>query len=255
MPPRRAFLLAVLLPLTCAGQSNTSPKREVTVAAAANLIDVFQRIGPDFEAESGIHPVFSFASTAQLTLQIENSAPFDVFTAADSEHVAGLDQKHLLLPGSRTVYATGVLALWIPPGSKAPITRLEELTSSEVKVIAIAKPELAPYGQAAVETLQRLHIWDQVKAKVVYAENINIARQYGASGNADAVLTAYSLVLKESGKVIRVDENLHQPILQELGIVANSAHRDEARKFVNFLLNSKGRNILASFGYQVPSKR
>ena len=258
MPPRRSFLIlglgSILLPLCCTAQPHPSARSEVTVAAAANLIDVFQQIGPEFEAESGIHPVFSFASTAQLTQQIENSAPFDVFAAADSEHVAQLDQKHLLLPGSRAVYATGVLALWIPPGSKARLSRPQELTSADVKVIAIAKPELAPYGQAAVDTLQHLKIWDHVKSKVVYAENINMAKQYGVSGNADAVLTAYSLVLKESGKVIRVDENLHQPISQELGIVANSAHADDARKFVNFLVNGKGRDILANFGYQVPSK-
>jgi len=261
MPPRRTFLfLGLFLGLSSIlfrpyGTAQTRARSEVTVAAAANLIDVFQQVGPAFEAESGIHPVFSFASTAQLTQQIENSAPFDVFAAADSEHVAGLDQKHLLLPGSRAVYATGVLALWIPPGSQAHVTRIEELTSADVKVISIAKPELAPYGQAAVDTLQHLKIWDQVKSKVVYAENINMAKQYGVSGNADAVLTAYSLVLKESGKVIRVDENLHQPISQELGIVANSAHPDDARKFVSFLLNGKGRDILANFGYQLPPKR
>jgi ABC-type molybdate transport system substrate-binding protein len=176
---RRAFVVAGLLslvfPLRDAAQNHapdkqTSVKGEITIAAAANLIGVFQRIGPDFEAETGVHPIFSFASTAQLTRQIENFAPFDVFAAADSEHVAELEQKHLLLAGSRAVYATGVLALWIPPGSNAHPTSLEELTSAEVKVIAMAKPELAPYGQAAVDTLQRLHIWDQVKSKVVYAE-------------------------------------------------------------------------------------
>src|SRR5438477_51210 len=83
---------------------------------------------------------------------------------------------------------------------------------------AIAKPELAPYGQAAVETFEHLGIWRQVQPKVVYAENINAAKQYGVSRNADAVFTAYSLVLHEAGTVIRVDENLHRPIEQELGI-------------------------------------
>jgi len=253
-----AGLLALLVPLSAqngAPTKGTTAKGEITIAAAANLIGVFQKIGPDFEAQTGIHPVFSFASTAQLTQQIENSAPFDVFAAADSEHVAELEQKHLLTPGSRAVYATGVLALWIPPSSKAHVASLEQLTSSEVKVIAIAKPELAPYGQAAVDTLQHLHIWDQVKSKVVYGENINIATQYGTTGNADAVITAYSLVLKEAGKVIRVEESLHQPILQELGIVANSAHPEEAKKFVSFLLTGNGRSTLASFGYQLPKKR
>src|ERR1700761_6486160 len=98
----------------------------------------------------------------------------------------------MLLPGSRALYARGVLALWIPPASKTRIDKLQDLASPDVHVIAVAKPELAPYGQAAVETLQKLGIWDQVKERIVYAENISMAKQYGTSNNADAVFTAYS---------------------------------------------------------------
>ncbi|MFZ0336844.1 MAG: molybdate ABC transporter substrate-binding protein, partial [Terracidiphilus sp.] len=92
---------------------------EITIAAAANLMEVARVLGSDFEAQTKIHPVFSFGSTAQLATQIENSGPFDVFLAADAEHVDKLVREGLLLPGSDAVYATGVLALWIPPGSKA----------------------------------------------------------------------------------------------------------------------------------------
>lgn len=225
-------------------------KAELTVAAAANLTDVFQEIGPRFEAQTGIHPVFSFGSTAPLTQQIENGAPFDLFAAADSQHVDELETRKLLAPGSRAVYARGVLALWIPPRSKAPIGRLEDLASPEVHIIAVAKPELAPYGQATVETLRKLGIWDQVKDRIVYAENISIAKQYGTSQNADAVFTAYSLVIHEPGKVIPIDEALHQPIDQELGILASSKHPDESRKFVAFLLKGGGKKILTSYGYR-----
>jgi molybdate transport system substrate-binding protein len=233
---------------------NSKPERraEVTIAAAANLAAVCAQIGPRFEAQTGIHPVFSFGSTAQLTQQIENSAPFDVFAAADSKHVAELEQKGLLLAGSRAVYARGVLALWIPPSAPAGVTRIEDLTHPQVQFVAIAKPELAPYGEAAVETLQHLGIWQQLQSKVVYAENINSAKQYGMSRNAEAVFTAYSLVLNEPGKVIRVDENLHRPIEQELGIVAASPHRDRAGRFVEFLLRGEGRAMLQSFGYVTP---
>ena len=91
-----------------------------------------------------------------------------------------------------------------------------------------------------------------MRPKVVYAENINGAKQYGTSNNADAVFTAYSLVLKEGGKVIRVDESLHKPIDQELGIMAGAKHLDAARKFAAFLLAGKGREILAGFGYTMP---
>ena len=105
-----------------------------------------------------------------------------------------------------------------------------------MRVIAVANPKLAPYGAAAVETLQHAGIWDQVKAKIVYAENISMAKQYGTSKNADAVFTAYSLVLKEAGKVIQVDEALHQPIVQKLGVSgAVTSIATMAQSFTSFL--------------------
>lgn len=249
---RRFTVLAAVLALagTAAGQNSG---REVTVAAAANLSEVFQTIGPRFEAATGIHAVFSFASTAQLAQQIENGAPFDVYAAADVDHVAQLEKKGLLAPGTRAIYATGILALWIPPTSAARIDRAEDLTGATVKVIALAKPELAPYGLAARETLRKLGIWNQVEPKVVYADNISMAKQYGTSGNADAVFTAYSLVLKEGGKVIQIADQMHAPIDQALGVMAGSKHPDTARIFVDFLLNGKGRDILRSSGYRTPA--
>ena len=243
---RPAILLIVALFL------RAGPTPEVNVAAAANLSDVFQTVGAQFQAATGIHPVFSFGSTAQLTQQIENGAPFDVFAAADSSHVDQLEKEGKLIARSKAIYATGILALWIPSGSPAKITLLADLTSPEVRVIAIARPELAPYGEATVETLQHLGIWEQVKAKVVYGDSISMAKQYGTSGNADAVFTAYSLVLKEAGKVIQVDEKLHKPITQALGILGASHRQDAATKFTEFLLKGKGREILATHGYRIP---
>jgi molybdate transport system substrate-binding protein len=243
----KRLLLAVLIAqISCRHQP---PRPSLTIGAAANLTEVFGDVGSEFEKQSGIHPIFSFASTAQLARQIENSAPFDVFAAADSEHVAELDRKRLLVPGSRAVYARGTLALWIPAGSNARVNRIQDLALPDVHLIAIAKPDLAPYGQAAVETLERLQIWDQVKPKIVYAENISMAKQYGMSNNADAVFTAYSLVLHERGTILRVDETLHPPIDQELGIIAKSEHQDAARRFIDFLLHGAGKSILSAYGY------
>lgn len=244
-----ALLTACKTQTTAGAQAGST----VTVAAAANLTDVFGVIGPRFEAATGIHPLFSFASTAQLTQQIENSAPFDVFAAADAAHIDELDRRGLLLAGSRTVYARGVLALWVPPGTKAPINGIEDLRDPKIRFIAIAKPELAPYGQAAVEALQRLGLWKHVQGRIVYGENINVARQYGMSGNADAVFTAYSLVLHEPGKVVRVDSNLYHPIDQELGIMASSKHVEAARAFVDFLIRGAGKEVLLNSGYEPPA--
>jgi molybdate transport system substrate-binding protein len=237
---RALIFLAIALTLS-------AQKREVTVAAAANLSEVFQKIGPQFEIETGIHPVFSYASTAQLAAQIENGAPFDVFAAADTAHVVALDQKGLIAANSRAVYAIGILALWFPQGNAI---QLEDL--GQLKVIALAKPELAPYGLAAKQTLEKLGIWSKVEPKIVYADNISMAKQYGTSRNADAVFTAYSLVLKEPGKVIQIDEALHAPIAQAIGVVAASKNQAAAREFEKFLISGSGKEILHTSGYRSP---
>jgi len=255
MGSRHAALLIIVAfcaaPCQRSAQAADAAKREITVAAAANLTEVAQALGAEFETQTKIHPVFSIGSTAQLTTQIENSAPFDVFLAADAEHVDKLDHQGLLAPGSDAVYAVGVLALWIPPSSRAHVNTVDDLNANDVRVIAVANPKLAPYGEAAVETLQRAGIWDRVKDKIVYAENISMAKQYGASKNADAVFTAYSLVLNETGRVIQVDERLHQPIVQKLGVVARSQHLESAQLFTRFVLNGPGRAILARYGYKL----
>ncbi len=237
----KTFLSLIALAVIVSGQT----KREVTVAAAANLSGVFQEVGRSFEAATGIHPVFSFASTAQLSMQIDAGAPFDVFAAADVEHVDQLVKKRLIVAGSRAVYATGILALWSP---NASVSRIEDLPKA--KVIALAKPELAPYGAAARESLRKLGIWDRVGPRIVYADNISMAKQYGSSGNADAVFTAYSLVMKEGGKVIPISETLHAPLDQAIGIVAHSKNQVAAREFVRFLVQGKGREILRRSGYR-----
>jgi molybdate transport system substrate-binding protein len=248
---RRLLIAGLALTASMSGQT---AKREVTVAAAANLSEAFQRLGPPFEAATGIHPVFSFGSTAQLTAQIENGAPFDVFAAADVEHVRQLIEKHLIQPGAWAVYGTGILALWIPPNSTAQVSGPADLVQPSVKVIALAKPELAPYGLAARETLQKLGIWSKVEPKIVYADNINMARQYGSSGNADAVFTAYSLVMKEQGNVIPINDSLHAPIDQAMAILWASRNQAAGREFMNFLLAGKGRDILRESGYRVPAQ-
>ena len=172
----------------------------LTVAVAANLSSVIGEIGLLFESETGTHIVCSFGSTGNLAKQIEQSAPFDVFAAADTEHIEALDKKDLLVAGTVAIYARGRLALWAPGSTRTHIAAIEDLTKPSVRFVAIARPESAPYGRASVEALQALKLWRAVQPKVVYAENITMAKQYAQTGNADASFTAYSLVFREPGR-------------------------------------------------------
>lgn len=235
------FATAILGIVALAGCG--APPR-LTVAAASNLTEVFDEIGRAFTQETGIEVVFTYGSTAALAQQVEAGAPVDVFAAADTDHVAHLVLSRKLV--HHAVYGRGQLALWSP---HAGIKALKDLWRPEVKFVAIAQPELAPYGEAAVQTLRSSGLWDTVQPKLVYAGSVSQAKQLAATGNADATLTAYSLVFRQPGSILLIDPALHAPIDQALGVVAASTRPDEARKFTAFVLGPKGRAILIQNGY------
>ena len=248
-----ALLLAVLTALCCRSRENASEESQLTVAAAANLTDALGEIGPRFTSATGIRLVLSFGATADLAKQIENGAPFDVFLAADTEHVDQLESKGLLTPGSRAIYARGRLVVWLPPGSKLKVEKIPDITAKQFERIAIAKPDLAPYGRAAVESLRNLQIWSEVEKKVIYAQNVSQAKQYTATGNAEAAFIPLALVKPGEATYIELDEKLHQPIDQALGIVKESTKQSQARRLVDFLLSPEGRELLTKSGYKTPA--
>jgi len=240
---------------SCNYHSTTKPPapQELVVAAAANLTDVFSEIGPSFTSKTGIRVVFSFGATAELAKQIENGAPFDVFAAADTEHIDSLEHAGLLTPGTRAVYARGRLVLWLPAGSPLKIGRIEDITAKQFDRIAIAKPDVAPYGRAAVESLKQLGVWTQIEPRVIYAQNVSQARQYAATGNAEVAFIPLALVKTGDGSYLEVKENLHQPINQALAVLESSAKQDAARQFVSFILGPEGQQYLKAKGYSIPA--
>lgn len=252
-----AVLLTLALALSagaCGRGESESKGDELTVAAAANLTDAFGEIAKRFTARTGVKVTNSFGATADLSKQIENGAPFDVFASADVEHVEGLARKGLLAESPRGVYARGRLVLWLPPGGKASVGRVEDLAGDGVSKIAIAKPDIAPYGRAAVESLNALGLWAKVEPKVVYSQTVAQAKQFASSGNAEAAFVPRSLVREGEGTAIEIDARLHAPIDQSVGIVRASKRQDAARRFVEFLMSEEGQSVLKSFGYDAPAK-
>lgn len=250
-----AALLALLIGVSCrshSGKQRQEGSQDLTIAAASNLTGVLAEIGPRFTSKTGIHVVFSFGATADLAKQIENGAPFDVFAAADTEHVEQLDAKGLLTPGSRAIYARGRLVMWLPPNSKLKAERIEDITARPFERIAIAKPDVAPYGLAAVESLRALGIWNEIEGRVIYGQNVSQTKQYVATGNAEVAFIPLALVKPGEGRYIEVDEALHRPIDQALGVIKDSKKQAASRQFVDFLLSPEGRELLSQKGYRIP---
>jgi molybdate transport system substrate-binding protein len=245
-------LISALLVVSCHSRplvNNRSGNGELVVAAAANLSNVFIDIGAAFTRETGVRVVFSFGATADLTHQIQNGAPFDVFASADTAHVEQLEKEGLLTPGSLARYARGRLVLWLPPGSNLNISRVEDITAKSFERIAIAKPDVAPYGAATIESLRGLGIWNVIQSRVVYAQNVSQAKQYAATGNAEVAFLPLSLVNAGEGSYIEVDEHLHAPIDQAMGIVKDSAKQEAAQRFRDFVLSQEGQDMLRTRGY------
>lgn len=245
--------VAVLIAMSCQrGAPHESAQPELTVAAAASLTEAFAEVGSRFTSKTGTRVVFSFGATADLGRQVENGAPFDVFAAADVTHIDQLDRDGLLTPGSRAVYARGRLVMWLPPGSPLRVTRIEDITAKEFDRVAVAKPDVAPYGQATVESLRALGIWSQIEPRVVYGQSVSQTKQFAATGNAEVAFIPLALVKPGEGTYLQVDPALHRPIDHALGIIRTSPNQAAARRFVDFVLSAEGQKVLLDKGFEKP---
>jgi molybdate transport system substrate-binding protein len=224
----------------------------LTVAAASDLTPAFEEIGRDFEASHKIKLVFVFGSTGMLTRQIENGAPFDVFAAANVSYIDQLEQKDLIVSGTKSIYARGRITMWTTADSAIKLEKIEDLARPEVQRIAIANPDHAPYGQAARDALTTAGLWQTVQPKLVYADNIRQTLQFAETGNVEVAILALSLSVNSKGRWVLIPEELHKPIDQGMGIIKGTQHEQAARAFSDFVKGAKGREILKKFGFTFP---
>ena len=226
------------------------------IAAAADLEPVLPPVLAQFEQATGIHAEVTYKASAMLTTQILNGAPFDVFLSAD----LGYPQR-LLAAGAAeglsgatapVVYARGTLVLWERKGTRLPPPSLDLLRSPQLKRLAIASPERAPYGKAAVAALHNLKLYNALAPRLATAENISQAAQFADSGNADAGLismtSALTPRLQSDGEYFVIPRNLYPPIEQGAVIVSRSPSKSTAQRFLEFLLSAPVQAELAKGG-------
>jgi molybdate transport system substrate-binding protein len=228
------------------------------IAAAADLEPVLPPILKQFEQSNRIRVEATYQASAALTTQIMNGAPFDVFLSADLGYPqrlirAGLADSGGIESGGEPVnYADGTLVLWARKDSSLPPPSLDLLRSHGLRRLAIANPDRAPYGRAAVAAITNLKLYDSLRARLVTAENIAQAAQFVDSGNADAGLVSLTSALTPrlyaSGRYFEIPRNLYPPIQQGAVIVSRSSMRAEARKFLDYLLSGPVQAQLARAG-------
>lgn len=244
------FLLGTLLMVGC-----SRPNDKVVVATAANVQFVMQELKKTFEQESDTRLEIVVGSSGKLTAQIREGAPFDLFVSADTRY----PQEIFTNGGAENppkIYARGTLVLWTRDSTVTPT--LAMLTGAHVKKIALANPQTAPYGTAAVQVLQKAGLYEQVKAKLVYGESIAQTTQYIATGAADVGFTALSIVLspkmKGKGRWTKLDSATYSPIDQAAILLKHSEtspKRQPSQEFYDFLYSEKARTIFRQYGYSV----
>ncbi len=255
MLTRRSFFTMVLLSLPIAG---TTAAQDIRVAAAADLKFAMQDVAAQFETKTGRKVDVTYGSSGNFFSQLQNGAPFDLFFSADIDYPRKLESADFAEPGTLYEYAVGRIAIWTPADAKADVVRLgwKTLLDASVQKIAIANPEHAPYGRAAVAALEKAGIYEQVKPKLVYGENISQAAQFVQSGNAQAGIVAMSLAVSpgmKDGKRWEIPADMHPPIEQAAIVLKNSANKDGARAFLEYVKSETGRATLAKYGFTFPA--
>jgi molybdate transport system substrate-binding protein len=229
----------------------------LTVAAASDLQSALPAIASQFETATGQPVRLTFGSSGNFFTQIQNGAPFDLFLSADIDYPRRLETSGSAERGSLYRYAVGRIVLWTRSDSGIDVTRgLSALTDGRVRRIAIANPEHAPYGRAAVAALRHEGLYDRVKGKLVLGENISQAAQFADSGSADvgilALALALSPALKKSGSYFEVPESWHSPIEQGAVVLASSRQKALAGQFIEYLKTPDIVRMLAAYGFAVP---
>ncbi|MBD2242921.1 molybdate ABC transporter substrate-binding protein [Nostoc sp. FACHB-888] len=248
------LLLAIGLPLVTPsaviGQSNTT----LLVSAAASLKDALEEIKPLYQqSKSSTKINYNFGASGALQQQIEQGAPADIFISAAKKQVDALEEKGLLLPGSRTNLANNSLVL-IVAQDVVGISSFYNLTDSKIKKIAIGEPRSVPAGQYGEQVLKNLKLYDQVKSKLVFANNVRQVLAAVESGNAQAGIV-YATDAKISNKVkvvITAEKKFHSPIIYPVAVIKGSKNISAAKEFVQFLSDSQAKTVLRKYGFIVP---
>lgn len=253
---RMTFIVLILLLLLATSLCHS---QEITVAAAADLRPALDEIASQFERASGIRVHVIYGSSGDLFHQIQNGAPFDAFLSANVEYPQKLQAAGLVVPKSYFEYATGKIVLAVRADSKIDLSAgLAALLDSEVKKVAIANPEHAPYGVAAMSALKEENLAEKLSPKLVTGENISQAASFVLGGGADAGILALSLVLapatRSQFRYKEIPAGDYSPIVQACVALNSSRQKDVALKFDSYLQAKDGAEVLRQFGFETPGR-
>ncbi len=221
------------------------------IAVATNFAPVAQMLAPRFNGLTGHEVTITAGATGKLYAQIAQAAPFDALLSADIATPSRLIDEGFAVPGSQFTYATGNLVLWSADPALIGPDGPAALRASELRYVAIANPDLAPYGLAAQEVLQALGLWDAVQPKIVMGQNIGQTFALIDSGAAELGFVASSALIDRSigGSRWDVPASLHAPITQDAVLLTHGAENPAALAFLAYLQSPAATALIAAQGY------
>jgi molybdate transport system substrate-binding protein len=253
-----AFLLASFFLASTMAWTQEKSAPELVIAAAADLSSVLKDVADGYEKKTGVKVKLSFGASGALTQQIQNGAPFDLFFSADMDYPRQLIAAGAADGASLYQYAVGKLVLWVPADSPLDVEHkgTSVLLDPTVKKIAVANPQHAPYGRAAVAALKHAGIYDRVSDRLVLGENVSQAAQFVESGNAQAgfVALAHAVApaMQGKGKFWEVPADFYPPLAQGVVVLSHSQHKKEAAEFVQYLKTEEVSELLHRYGFTLP---
>jgi molybdate transport system substrate-binding protein len=246
--PTRIMCAALLVFL-----ASTAGAETALIAVATNFVPVAEALAPGFAAATGHQITITGGSTGKLYAQIAEAAPFEVFLSADQATPARLIAEGLAVSESRFTYATGALALWSADADRIGPDGATALADAGLRFVAIANPDLAPYGQAAKETLQALDLWDRLQPKIVMGQNVGAAFALTSSGAAELGFVALSAVIDPGlgGSTWIVPPNLYAPLHQDAVLLTAGSANPAAVAFLDYLTSPEAVALITNSGYTV----
>jgi molybdate transport system substrate-binding protein len=242
-----------LLSLLCVLVANPLHAEDINVAAASDLNFAIKEIIQRFEHNTGNKVRLTLGSSGNFYALIVNGAPFDVFLSADVNYPKQLEQRGLAVAGSTFIYGIGGISLWVSRNSiiKVDSLGMRSLLEPSGRKIAIANPEHAPYGRAAVAAMQNAKVYDVVKSKLVFGESVSQAAQFVQTGAADIGIIALSIAMSEpmlrTGKYWTIPRNMYPPL--EQGAVLLKRGGSGAKAFYEWLRGAESKRILQKYGF------
>jgi molybdate transport system substrate-binding protein len=226
----------------------------LTVFAASDLTFALKEIATAFEQTMKVKVTLVFGSTGNLAKQIEHGAPADLFFSANQSFLDALAEKNAIITQTRALYAQGRIVLVTAKAAGPKLDDLRALLGASVRRVAIANPAHAPYGKAAEEALRTAGLWDALKPKLVYGENIRQALQYVETGAAEAGIVALSVADVPSVHVTPIDPRLHKPLNQAAAVARRSPRPEMGLAFLQFVNGPAGRVVMKRYGFLLPGE-